>query len=90
MGIEKELFDSIRPWSLTQTIVAMLLTVSVTGAPMFTQELLLASIMAIFTQCGANLTNTYFDFIHGVDSAKYVNCNAIIEEKNYLPALHGC
>lgn len=81
MSFAKELFDAVRPWSLTQTVVGMLLTASAVGAPIFTKELFLASVMAIFTQSGANLTNTYFDFIHGVDSAKYVNCNSILEKK---------
>lgn len=67
-----EVIKVIRPLSLTCSVVATLVTTAVVqpnvGENLFlTYRFYIALLMAICVQCGANLTNTYYDFINGVD-----------------------
>ena len=65
----KEIILSTRPWSFTAAIIPVLITSAVTKSR-FSYELLIALAMAISIQAAANLTNTYYDFINGIDSKK--------------------
>ena len=64
----KEYVVATRPWSFTAAIVPIIVTTSVLHANFLSIEFAQAIIMGISVQAAANLTNTYFDFINGVDN----------------------
>lgn len=57
-----------RPWSFTAAIIPVLVTTAVVKFPFLSVDFLRVLLMAISVQSAANLTNTYYDFINGVDS----------------------
>ena len=67
----KEVILSTRPWSFTTGIIPVLVTAAVSQTPLLSTKMLSALAMALFVQAGANLTNTYFDFINEVDNKRY-------------------
>lgn len=67
MSAAYEYILSMRPWSFTAAIVPVLVTTAVVKAPLYSAEFLRCIAMAVLVQAGANLTNTYYDFINGVD-----------------------
>uniref|UniRef100_A0A7S0SXL2 1,4-dihydroxy-2-naphthoate octaprenyltransferase n=1 Tax=Chromulina nebulosa TaxID=96789 RepID=A0A7S0SXL2_9STRA len=71
MTIKQQLEEYVlatRPWSFTAAIVPIIITAAVCKKSLFSIEFIRAMCMGITIQAGANLTNTYFDFINGVDS----------------------
>lgn len=68
MSVIFEYILATRPWSFTAAIVPVLITVAVIKANFYSIEFLRIFIIAIAVQAGANLSNTYYDFINGVDS----------------------
>lgn len=64
----KEYVLATRPWSFTAAIVPIIVTTAVLDANFLSVEFTQAMIMGISIQAAANLTNTYFDFINGVDN----------------------
>jgi len=65
----QEYILATRPWSFTAAIVPVLVVAAVVKADFMSIEFLRAWIMAVAVQAGANLTNTYYDFVNGVDTA---------------------
>lgn len=63
-----EYIIATRPWSFTAAIVPVLITAAVVKATFFSTEFLRIFVIAVTVQAGANLSNTYYDFINGVDS----------------------
>ena len=57
-----------RPWSFTCGFIPVMITAAVVGSSFLSVNFFRAAIMAIAVQAGANLTNTYYDFINGVDT----------------------
>jgi len=57
-----------RPWSFTAAAIPVLVTTAVNGSSLSSLQFLRCVVMAISIQAGANLTNTYFDFINAVDT----------------------
>lgn len=57
-----------RPWSFTAGAVPVLVTAAVLRTPLTSSTVIRAFVMAIAVQAGANLTNTYYDFVNGVDN----------------------
>lgn len=64
----KEYIVATRPWSFTAAIVPIIVTAAVLHANFYSVEFAQAMVMGISVQAAANLTNTYFDFIKGVDN----------------------
>ena len=67
MKIIKEYMLATRPWSFTAGIIPVLVTASTLNGWKWS-ELIRSILMAVSIQAGANLTNTYFDFVNGVDN----------------------
>jgi 1,4-dihydroxy-2-naphthoate octaprenyltransferase len=63
-----EIFLATRPWSFTAAVIPVLLTAAVAHVSFFQPLTYIALLMAVFVQAGANLTNTYFDFINRIDT----------------------
>lgn len=63
--------EVIRPLSLTCAIIATLVTTAVVNngdiKSFYNQRFFIAITMAISVQLAANLTNTYFDYVNGID-----------------------
>ena len=57
-----------RPWSFTAAIIPVLVVSAVTGASLLSPSFVRCMVMAVAIQAGANLTNTYFDFVNEVDT----------------------
>ncbi len=70
-----------RPWSFTAAAIPILLTAAVTKSPILSLEVLQALCIGIFVQAGANLTNTYYDFVNGVDTKDNPADSSIVEGK---------
>lgn len=81
----KELFLATRPWSFTATLVPILVTAGVTGSSFATAEFARALAMGIFIHSGANLTNTYFDYVNGVDTKQH-NADSTLVDKKLQPS----
>ena len=67
-----EYFLILRPLSLTCSVIATIVTAAVVANGereiFFSFRFFRALMMAISIQLGANLTNTYYDFLNGVDT----------------------
>eukprot|EP01038_Epipyxis_sp_PR26KG_P015505 gene15505-20926_t len=72
---------STRPWSFTAAIVPIIITTAVTNSSFLSESFIRALSMGIFIQAGANLTNTYFDYINGVDSKDSIGDRTLIDKK---------
>lgn len=69
-----------RPWSFTAAMVPIAVTAAVCEVPIWSEVFLRAMLMGITVQAGANLTNTYYDFLNGVDNQD-VGEKTLVEEK---------
>jgi len=65
-----------RPWSFTAAAVPILVTAAVTTAPLLSINFFRAMSLGVTVQAGANLTNTYYDFVNGVDTKETVACGS--------------
>ena len=77
-----------RPWSFTAAALPILLTAAVTSTPMWSLEVLQVLGIGIFVQAGANLTNTYYDFVNGVDTKDNPADSIIVDGKVSKSAVH--
>eukprot|EP01041_Mallomonas_annulata_P006006 gene6006-12111_t len=68
MGAIMEYILAIRPWSLTAALIPIVTTATVLGTSYTDENFIRAVVMGIFIQIGANLTNTYYDYVNGVDT----------------------
>lgn len=59
---------AMRPWSFTAAAVPILISAAVCKTNLLSEAFVRAFVMGICIQAGANLTNTYFDFINGLDT----------------------
>lgn len=76
----KEVVLAVRPWSLTAAVIPVLVTAAATGSSLLSGECAKVLMMGVAVQCGANLTNTYYDFINGVDG-KNTGERTLVERK---------
>lgn len=83
MDFVKDIIVASRPWSFTASIVPILVTTAVCQFPLV--DVLFARVMAIglFIQAGANLTNTYFDYLNGVDTKQHNHDPTLVDKKMY-------
>jgi 1,4-dihydroxy-2-naphthoate octaprenyltransferase len=63
-----EYFLATRPWSFTAALVPILVTAAVLGAPIISMPFFRSLAIGVTIQAAANLTNTYYDYINGVDT----------------------
>ena len=71
-----------RPWSFTASIIPITLTSVVLGQSLLSLAFLRVLSMGIFIQAGANLSNTYYDYINGVDSKENIGGdNTLVENR---------
>jgi len=68
MTLLKEYVLAMRPWSFTAALIPILVTAAASNASFLSESFTRSMVMGIAVQAGANLTNTYFDFVNGVDS----------------------
>ena len=68
MDTISEYILATRPWSFTAAIVPIMVTAAVVKASFFSIEFLQAVTMGVSIQAAANLTNTYYDFVKGIDN----------------------
>lgn len=68
MDTLKEYILATRPWSFTAAVVPILVTAAVCNSDFLSTEFLRCLAIGVAVQAGANLTNTYYDFVNGVDS----------------------
>lgn len=80
-----------RPYTFTACLVPILVTTALVGTQnrgtnAFLQEgFLRALVMGISVQSAANLTNTYFDYINGVDTKDCIGGDLTLVEKKLTP-----
>lgn len=67
-SILKEYVLATRPWSFTCGFIPVMVTAAVLGTSFLSIDFARAIVMAIAVQAGGNLTNTYYDFVNGVDT----------------------
>ena len=65
-----ELIKSTRPWSLTASLIPILITAALERNYFEWIPFLRALVLGMSVHLGANLTNTYFDFVNGIDDEK--------------------
>lgn len=80
MSFQDYLF-SLRPWSFTASIIPCFIVGAVTNTPFFGLDFARAIVMVICIQSAANLTNTYYDFVKGVDTKKNNADDTLVEGK---------
>ena len=68
MSLIMEYILATRPWSFTAAIIPVLIVTAVTRSPLQSPLFLRAFVMAVAVQAGANCTNTYFDYLNGIDT----------------------
>jgi 1,4-dihydroxy-2-naphthoate octaprenyltransferase len=88
MSVIKEYILATRPWSFTAGLVPVLVTAAVLGQSFASENFVRALLMALSVQSGANLVNTYFDFVNGVDTKTSVCGDMTLVEKKITPM--GC
>lgn len=81
MSFVKELILSLRPWSFTASVIPVFVTAAAINAPFLSEKFLRAVVMALFIHAGANLTNTYYDFVLGVDTKTYNHDSTLVDQK---------
>jgi len=70
----KEYALATRPWSFTAALVPILVTAAVSSKSYTSHSVFLSVdfirsiVLGLSVQAGANLTNTYYDYVNGVDS----------------------
>lgn len=64
-------FKATRPWSFTAAIIPVIITAALSRPSFHFQNLCVAIVMGIFIQAGANLTNTYYDYVNKIDTDDY-------------------
>jgi len=57
-----------RPWSFTAAVIPVLVVSAVTGSSLLSESFVRCMVMAVSIQAGANLTNTYYDYVNEVDT----------------------
>jgi 1,4-dihydroxy-2-naphthoate octaprenyltransferase len=70
-----------RPWSFTAGIVPVVITTALLNYPFFSVGFLRAVSMTLCVQTGANLSNTYFDFINGVDTKQSDGDKSLVDRR---------
>lgn len=79
-GGAKEVLLALRPWSFTAAVIPILITTAISGTSFMSPSFLRVLVMGICAQAGGNLTNTYYDYVNGVDN-KEVGERTLVERK---------
>lgn len=85
----KECILATRPWSFTAALVPIAVTTAVLGKQYFlTLEFIRALIIGVGVQAGANLSNTYFDYVNDVDTksstgSSLIHSHSLTHSLNY-------
>lgn len=87
MGDIKEYILATRPWSFTAGLVPVLVTTAVVGQSFTSENTLRACVMALTVQAGANLTNTYYDYVNGLDTKSSVCGDMTLVNKKMSPGV---
>ena len=75
IGRFSEYVIATRPWSFTAAAIPILVTGAVVAPSMIlSTNFLRCLVMGITVQAGANLTNTYFDYVNGFDTKVTIRC----------------
>lgn len=67
-AVAYEYIKACRPYTFTASIVPIMVTTAVVGGSFQSLDFLRTIAMGISVQSAANLSNTYFDFVNGVDT----------------------
>ena len=73
-----------RPWSFTATIIPVLITSAIIARE-GDQKVVLSDVLRVLfiiisVHAGANLTNTYYDFVNGVDNLKTSGDRTLVDK----------
>lgn len=68
LAVALEYFVACRPYTFTASIIPVMVTTAVVGGSFQSLEFFRTISMGISVQSAANLSNTYFDFVNGVDT----------------------
>ena len=68
LAVALEYLAACRPHTFTASIIPIMITTAVVGGSFQSLDFLRTIAMGISVQCAANLSNTYFDFVNGVDT----------------------
>lgn len=87
------LLTATRPWSWTASAVPVLVTAKLEGKLLTLDAAQLLG-MGILTQCGANLVNSYFDYVKKIDTREAAGDTSIVDGHispgACLPGAVGC
>lgn len=72
-AVALEYLTVCRPYTFTASIIPIMVTTAVVGGSFRSLDFLRTIAMGISVQCAANLSNTYFDFVNGVDTKAMPN-----------------
>lgn len=73
LDVGLEYFIACRPYTFTASIIPIMVTTAVVGGSFQSLEFWRTIAMGISVQSAANLSNTYFDFVNGVDTKAMVS-----------------
>lgn len=79
-----EYFIACRPHTFTASIVPVMVTTAVVGGSFSSLEFLRTIAMGISVQSAANLSNTYFDFVNGVDTKAMISGDKGLVEARHI------
>jgi 1,4-dihydroxy-2-naphthoate octaprenyltransferase len=66
--VASEYFNACRPYTFTASLIPIMVTTAVVGGSFKSLDFLRTVAMGVSVQSAANLSNTYFDFVNGVDT----------------------
>jgi 1,4-dihydroxy-2-naphthoate polyprenyltransferase len=83
----KVIFASIRPFSLTASVIPVLFgtILALQWTSINWTTFLLTLLGALFLQCGTNLVNDYFDHVKGADIPGSLSPSGVIDRKEMTP-----
>ena len=71
-----------RPWSFTASIIPVLIASALVHSSSTSYiDLLRVLLIIVSVQAGANLTNTYYDFVNGVDTKKTTGDRTLVDKQ---------
>ena len=83
-GVIYNYIIATRPWSFTASVIPILIASALLYKTHPSQieaiEVLRVLMIIVFVQAGANLTNTYYDFVSGVDNKKTIGDRTLVDK----------
>ena len=87
MAVAYEYFIACRPYTFTASIIPVMVTTAVVGGSFRSLDFLRTIAMGISVQSAANLSNTYFDFVNGVDTKAMASGDKGLVDARHITSL---